>query len=227
MISLIIPTYNESGNIKRLVPYLYKRLEETRLAFEIIIVDDDSPDHTWKVAERLQIKELKVIRRIGERGLGTAVLIGIKEAKGDIIGVIDADLSHPPALIGKLIHECKGNDIVIASRYIDDRDAKLSFFRKVVSYVATSMASPLTNVKDPMSGYFFFKKKIIQGKPLNPIGYKILLEILVKGDYDKAKVKEMPFIFGKRYFGKSKLGFKVYLSYVMHLMLLYYYKLMH
>jgi len=225
MISIIIPTYNEAGNIEKLVGIINKEI--SRRKFEIIVVDDNSPDKTWKIANDIKRKysysNLKIIRRIKERGLSSAVITGFNHSKGDIIGVIDADLSHPPELMNKMIDECKQNDIVIASRYVKKGREELSFFRKIVSKGATLLARPLTKVNDPMSGYFFFNKRVIQDVKLKPAGYKILLEILVKGKYDTHK--ELDFSFGKRYSGKSKLGAKVYFDYIIHLILLYAYKI--
>ncbi len=219
MISIIIPTYNEAGNIRKLISAI--RAELSRKDFEIIIVDDNSPDGTWKISRELSKRypELRVIRRKNERGLSSAVIRGFVESKGDILGVIDADLSHPPQLMNKMIDACKDNDIVIASRYVRRGRENMGLFRKLVSKGATLMARPLTNASDPMSGYFFFRRKVIDDAELKPKGYKILLEILVKGNYNR--VKEIYFSFGKRYHGKSKLGSKVYIDYVVHLISLY------
>lgn len=223
MISIIIPTYNEAGNIKKLIYSI--RAELSRRDFEIIIVDDDSPDGTWKIANELaeRFTNVKVIRRKNERGLSSAVILGFKRSKGEILGVIDADLSHPPQLMGRMIDECKNNDIVIASRYVKRGREKMDLFRKMVSKGATLLAKPLTGVNDPMSGYFFFRRKVIDSADLRPKGYKILLEILVKGRYNN--YKEIHFIFGKRYHGKSKLGARVYIDYITHLIRLYAYRM--
>lgn len=225
MISIIIPTYNESGNIRKLIDAIKKELSKRK--FEIIVVDDDSPDMTWKiVTEMIKKKEysnIKLIRRKNERGLSSAVIAGFNKSYGEIIGVIDADLSHPPELMNKMIDECNKNDIVIASRYVKRGRKYMGFFRKAVSTGATLMARPLTKVSDPMSGYFFFKREVIKNSELKPFGYKILLEILVKGKYNR--YKEIHFVFGKRYHGKSKLGAKVYFDYISHLLSLYAYKL--
>lgn len=225
MISIIIPTYNEADNIEKLVGIIQKELSKRK--FEIIIVDDDSPDKTWKVANDIKKKykysNLKVIRRKNERGLSSAVLTGFKNARGNILGVIDADLSHPPKLMNSMIDECEQSDIVIASRYSGKGREELTLFRRFVSKGATFMARPLTRVSDPMSGYFFFNRKVIKNADLKPKGYKILLEILVKGEYNK--FKEVDFSFGKRYSGKSKLGAKVYFDYILHLISLYAHKI--
>jgi len=226
MISLIVPTYNEAKNLPKLIPLLYSELKKTGQKFEIVIVDDNSPDKTWSVAAKYKKYNVRVIRRTKDRGLANSVIDGFNNSKGDIIGVIDADLSHPPALLPKMVKESATNDIVIASRYVaSGRSDSFSLFRKIVSIGATFLAKPLTSVKDPMTGYFLVNRKVIKGAKLKALGYKILLEILVKGKYDKKKVVEVPFTFEKRYLGKSKLGFKVYINYILHLSSLYFYKL--
>ncbi len=223
MISLIVPTYNEARNIPKLIPFLYNNLKKTGQDFEILIMDDDSPDKTWEIASRYSKYNVRVIRRFKDKGLSNAVIDGFRKSRGDILGVIDADLSHPPALLPDMIREAKTNDIVIASRYVVSGYTEFSLFRKIVSYVATMLARPLTPVRDPMSGYFVFKKKILRNADLKPLGYKILLEMLVKCKY--SSVKEVPFVFAKRYRGKSKLGFKVYANYIRHVLSLYAYSL--
>lgn len=222
MISIIIPTYNEAGNIVKIIDAISKQL--SKRGFEIIVVDDNSPDGTWKIVKKLSgsHSNIKIIRRIRERGLSSAVITGFNNSKGDIIGVIDADLSHPPELMNRMIDACKDHDIVIASRYVKKGREKMSLFRRFISKGATLLARPLTKISDPMSGYFFFRRRVIDNAELKPKGYKILLEILVKGNYDK--FKEIYFNFGKRYHGKSKLGGKVYIDYVAHLISLYAYK---
>ncbi|MFC1690548.1 polyprenol monophosphomannose synthase [Nanoarchaeota archaeon] len=226
MISIIIPTYNEAENIKKIVPLIYKHMKKD---YEIVIVDDNSPDKTWQIAQKMPKKyKIRVIRRTKERGLATAVIRGFKEAKGNIIGVIDADLSHPPKMIPKLVAAIKdGNCVAVGSRHVKGGGCEnWPVHRKMISKGATLMARPLTRVKDPMSGFFFFKKDILKGVTLKPKGYKILLEILVKGRYSKNKVKEIPFIFKDRELGKSKLGFNVYIDYLKHLGSLFKYKTM-
>ena len=170
MISIIIPTYNEAGNIRRLLDEIRKQINSKD--FEIIIVDDNSPDMTWKIVDKYieehSLTNIRILVRKKERGLASAVIYGFKKSKGEIIGVIDADLSHPPKLLGKLIDGCKKNDIVIASRYVDSGRKKMSVFRKMVSESATMLARPLTKIHDPMSGYFFFKRDVIESKKLNP-----------------------------------------------------------
>jgi dolichol-phosphate mannosyltransferase len=223
MISIIVPTFNEGKNIAILIERIAKSLKKEK--YEIIVVDDNSPDGTYSIAKTL-IKRypVKAILRKDEKGLSSAVLRGFEEAKGDILGVIDADLQHPPEKIPELIAEIrKGADVVVGSRLIKGGGVELwPWYRKVVSFGARIIALPLTGVRDTMSGFFFMKKWVIKGVKLNPIGYKILLEILVKGKYKK--VREVPYIFMNRSFGHSKLSGKVYAHYLMHVARLYKHK---
>ncbi len=136
MISIIVPTYNESKNLTRLVPELYKILRGLKVKFEILIVDDDSPDKTWQVAKKYSAYNVKVIRRKGDRGLSSAVIEGFNKAKGEIFIVMDADLSHPPKLIPKMLNASRNHDLVLASRYIGSGRAKFSLYRKLVSFGA-------------------------------------------------------------------------------------------
>ena len=191
--------------------------------YEIIVSDDNSPDGTAKIAEELSKEyNVKVLIRKSNKGLSPAVCDGFKIAKGDIIGVIDADLSHPPEIIPNMIRYMQDttSDIVVASRLIHGGGIeKWPIKRKITSYIATTLARPLTKVKDPMSGFFFLNKKVIDGVKLETKGYKILLEILVKGKYKKAV--EYPFIFKDRAVGESKLNIKTNIQYIKQLFDLY------
>lgn len=216
-VSLIIPTYNEIGNIRSLVPEIFKN----DIELEVILVDDNSPDGTYDAAKDFS-KEfpVKAIKRTGKRGLSSAILEGIKHTKFDIIGVMDADFQHPPSFISELYREIQDADIAIASRYIHEEGLEtFTSLRKITSNWACILAKPLTSVKDPMSGFFFFRKSVISNVHLSPMGYKILLEILVKGHYNR--VKEVPFIIQKRRSGKTKLNIKVLGEYFCHLIKLF------
>ena len=222
LVSLIIPTYNEANNIKIVLSEIEKHLRS--ISHEVIVVDDNSPDGTWKIAQTF--KNVRVIRRIGERGLATAVIRGFHEAKADIIGVMDADQSHPPAKLPELLKPLlqKKNDLIIGSRLIPGGAVEnWPLIRKITAWGARLLARPLTPVKDVMSGYFFFRRNVIQGVELKPVGYKILLEILVKGHYTNAL--EVAYVFRNREVGQSKLDTREYLNYIKHLGRLYKWKL--
>lgn len=224
MISVILPTYNERENIEKVVGEIFNVVKND---VEVIVVDDNSPDGTGLVAEKLSEQfNVKVIHRPKRLGLSPAVVEGFKIAKGDIIGVMDADLSHPPSLVPQMISllENDAADIIMGSRYSTGGLVETwSPFRKTVSKFATFLAKCLVDVKDPMSGFFFMKKNVIENTALNSKGYKILLEILVKGNYDK--VIELPYIFRGRGVGKSKLNAKEYAKYLADWFRLLHYKL--
>jgi dolichol-phosphate mannosyltransferase len=213
-VSIIIPTYNESRNIIQILKSIGENLPKN-LTAEAIVVDDNSPDSTGKIVEEY-LKSVKkiagytmnVIHRTSKNGLSSAILSGIQRAKGDTIVVMDSDFSHPPQIIPKMIESLKKYqcDIVIASRYISGGKIKgWTLKRKIMSKVATLIAKKGLGVKtnDPMSGFFAFKKNILKGINFDAIGYKILLEILVKKS--GIDVKEIPYTFENRRFGSSKL----------------------
>lgn len=225
-LSLVIPTYNEAETIEKLCYLLIEALSKERIDFEIIIVDDDSPDGTWQIAQGLAARErvIKVIRRLGERGLGSAVVEGWRQAQGDILGVIDGDLQHPPELITTMMEKmlsCENADIIVASRHIKGGGVpKWSLLRRFISWLGALVSvfflpRTLAKVKDPMSGYFILRRRVIQNKSLAPLGYKILLEVLAKGNY--RKIFEIPYFFQERKDGASKADLKQYITSLMHM----------
>jgi dolichol-phosphate mannosyltransferase len=229
-LSIILPTYNESQNIVRMIDSIATALPEGMSA-EIIIVDDNSPDGTGDIAEEyakgLSDKRLRIeiMRRPEKLGLSSAILAGAQSACGDIIVVMDSDMSHPPQTIPHMIEEMRGEwDIVVASRYVKGGAiAGWPFKRKVMSKGATKIArySLGIQIKDPMSGFFAFRRHIINGIKFDSIGYKMLLEMLVKAK--GARVKEIPYTFINRRFGASKLDSKVAIDYVRAVWRLYRY----
>ncbi len=219
-ISIIVPTYNERDNIQPLVERVHKALSDFR--YEIIIVDDNSPDGTADIAESLSTEyPLRVIVRKTERGLATAVIAGFNEARGEVIGVIDADLQHPPEHIPALLQATKdGADVAIASRYvpgggIEGWTLKRAIGSKVAKLPATMLFPSIRHVKDPLSGFFVFRKKVIDGVVLAPIGYKILLEVLLRGEVNS--VAEVPYTFRERERGQSNFNFTEEVNYAKHL----------
>ncbi len=224
MISVIAPTYNEAKNLPELARRIDNALKE--YPYEFVVVDDNSPDGTGEVAERLSNQyPIRVLHREGKSGLSSAVTAGFAIAKGEVFGVIDADLSHPPEKIPELLKAMEESDFVIGSRLIKGgKVEEWPFHRRLISWGARQLARPLTPVKDIMSGFFFIKKEVVNGIKLKPLGYKICLEILVKGKYNK--VKEVPFVFMNRSVGESKLNMKTNLEYVLQLADLYQYKIL-
>ncbi|GBH33756.1 dolichol monophosphate mannose synthase [Nitrosopumilus zosterae] len=231
-ISIIVPTYNESKNICGILEHIQKSIPKN-LKAETIVVDDNSPDKTAKIAEDYfySIKEktdhtINVIKRKAKNGLSSAILNGIQHAAGNTIVVMDSDFSHPPHIIPKMIETLRQTrcDIVIASRYIKGGSIQgWPFKRKLMSKIATGIAKRGLGIQphDPMSGFFMFKKNIIKGLKFDAIGYKMLLEILVKTK--GAKIQEVPYTFTDRQEGASKLGASTVLDYCKSVWKLYKY----
>ncbi|MFQ6129070.1 MAG: glycosyltransferase [Thermoplasmata archaeon] len=222
-VSIIVPTYNERENIQELIERVFRALEASGIRGEVVVVDDDSPDNTGiKAQELASANDVKVVIRKGERGLSSAVLRGFEVASGDILGVMDADMSHPPESIPDLVEPiAKGEaDIVLGSRFVEGgRIENWPLSRRIISKGAEVLSKPLTNATDPMSGLFFMKRSVIEGVKLDPRGFKIGLEILIKGNYDS--LAEVPITFVDRKAGKSKLGGLEYADYLLHILNLY------
>ncbi len=219
-ISLIIPTYNEKDNIPPLVERIHLALSGYN--YEIVLVDDGSQDGTIEVAESLAPRyPVRVIVRRGEKGLATAVAHGLQYTTGRIIGVMDADLQHPPEVLPDLIKALEsGADMAVASRYIKGGGCRnWGLSRKIISEVALEISHlllPSTRpVKDPLSGFFMFRRENINADRLKPIGYKISLEIMLVGDF--RRIVEVPFIFEGRSAGKSKLRPQQQIDYLKHI----------
>jgi dolichol-phosphate mannosyltransferase len=218
-LGLVVPTLNEAGNIPVLLDRIRESLTSTRIGYEILVVDDDSQDGTANVVKEYakQDARVRLFVRKGARGLAGAVIHGWKQSDADLLGVIDADLQHPPEVLPSLVAPVlDGADIAIASRYASGNGVgEWNKFRLFVSRAGTLATAPLQRkdlrVKDPLSGFFIVRRECIDGLELQPEGFKILLEILVKGRIRKAI--EVPFEFGNRHAGKSKADFKVALQY--------------
>ena len=231
-VSVIIPTYNESENIIQVLKSIGEHLPKD-VEIEAIVVDDNSPDGTGKVVEdyitdtRNEVGySINIIHRETKRGLSSAILDGIQHSSAETIVVMDSDLSHPPKIIPQLVEEIRTSDydIAIASRYTDGGEVSgWSTKRKLISKGATGIAKAGlgVNESDPMSGFFAFKRKILEGIKFDAIGYKMLLEILVKTK--GAKVKEIPYTFTDRTRGSSKLDSSTMFDFVTSVWKLYRY----
>ena len=170
-LSLIIPTYNERENIPKLISEIKEQFNKNEIDGEIIVVDDNSPDGTGQVLEELkkQYRNLKIIHRAGKLGLSSAVLEGLKVAEGSVLGVMDADLSHPVEKIDEMYKLAQDADLVIGSRYVKGGRIKgWTLYREILSKGATLLARVFVNVKDPMSGFFMVRKELITNKEINP-----------------------------------------------------------
>lgn len=225
-LSVVVPTYNERDNIGVLIRRIDQTLKDARIPYEVVIVDDNSPDGTADHAEGLsKTYPVRVVRRPNKMGLSSAVLDGFRVSRGNVIAVMDADLQHPPELLPKMLEKLISSDcdVVIASRYVEGGSVgSWSLSRRLVSKGAILIARVLLHrarsVRDPISGYFMLKREVIDGviEELNPRGFKILLEILVKGRIER--VCELPYTFGVRHKGESKLSPVEAISYLVHVL---------
>ena len=231
-VSIIITTYNESENITQVLDSIGEYLP-SNIQPEVIVVDDNSPDGTGKIVEDYVNEAsdkagytIDIMHRKTKSGLSSAILDGIENSSGEIVVVMDSDFSHPPKIIPQLVEEIRTSDydIAIASRYTEGGEVSgWSTKRKLISKGATGIAKAGlgVNESDPMSGFFAFKRKILEGIKFDAIGYKMLLEILVKTK--GAKVKEIPYTFTDRTRGSSKLDSSTMFDFVTSVWKLYRY----
>jgi dolichol-phosphate mannosyltransferase len=211
------------------VPRVVAALEQAGLRGEILIVDDDSPDDTEPACKELALSyPVRLVIRKGERGLAGAVLHGLRLADSPVLVVMDADLSHPPESIPALVDSIRSGaaDFAIGSRYVaggsTSRDWGL--LRRLNSRVATLLARPLTSAADPLAGFFALRRATFDGSAaLDPVGFKIGLELLVKCAC--RRVKEVPIAFHERQHGRSKLSVREQLAFLRHLARLYAYRM--
>lgn len=222
VLSLVLPTYNESANLPVLLPKIEEALKS--LPYEILIVDDDSPDRTWETALTYAKSHpaVRVLRRIGRRGLSSAVIEGWLAASGDILAVMDADGQHDVSVLSKLAAAVSsGSGIAIGSRYVEGGSVgNWDERRFALSRYATRLAQSLCKVKvaDPMSGFFALSRSVFQAAlpQLNPKGFKILLDVLLHVP-STTRVTELPFAFGLRHAGESKLSCRVQVEFLEYL----------
>ena len=225
LLSLVIPTYKERDNIENVVNILTRLLDQAIPGnYELIVVDDDSPDRTWEVAQSLipDYPQLRVMRRQEERGLSSAVIRGWQAATGRVLGVIDGDLQHPPEVLTQLLQKIEqGADLALASRHVDGGGvSSWSVIRRFLSRGAQVLGlvilpGVLGRVTDPMSGYFMIRRSAIANITLNPVGYKILLEVIGRGQV--GEIAEAGYVFRERTEGESKVTWKQYIEYIQHL----------
>jgi dolichol-phosphate mannosyltransferase len=223
-LSVVIPTFNESKNLVELVRQLTEELDpELGDQYELIVLDDDSPDGTWELAAGMTAAypKLRVVRRRGEKGLSTAVIRGWQISRGEVLAVIDGDLQHPPEVLIRLWQAIGKADLAVASRNVEGGGVSdWSLVRRILSRGAQFLGlvllpGVLGRLSDPMSGCFMVRRSAIAGIPLNPLGYKILVEVVGRGRI--CSIDEVGYIFRERTTGESKVTWRIYLDYLRHL----------
>ncbi len=226
-LALTIPTLREAENIHGLLDHVRAVLDPIGIRYEILVVDDDSRDGTEEIVSDIarEDKRVRLLVRKGQRGLSGAILHGWQNTDAEILGVMDADLQHPPELLPALVASIRsGHDIVIGSRYISGgRLGDWNPIRKLLSVAAVWVTWPIQKAglyaRDPMSGFFLVRRECVERVPFQRSGFKLLLEILVRGHIHS--VEEIPLSFGQRYRGASKASFKVAVDYGRLLLRLY------
>lgn len=229
VLSVIIPTYNERTRLGELVDTIGQVFVRHAIDGEIIIVDDNSPDGTGAFAESLRDRfPVRVVHRPGKLGLGSAVIDGFAVAKGDVLGVMDADLSHPPEALPRMLDALDRwrADLVIASRYVKGGGTKnWPFVRRAMSRFACVIARPLTSARDATSGYFLIRRHASEDVKIQARGFKICLELLVRGRI--GVIVEVPYEFADRAAGESKMSWREASGYFRQVWDLYVYQRAH
>jgi dolichol-phosphate mannosyltransferase len=222
-LTIVVPTYNERQQLDALLEQVFSACDDQGFVVELIIVDDNSADGTGDRADDwARRRRVRVIHRAGKLGLGSAVMAGVGIAEGDIVGVMDADLSHPPRLVPALFSTmCTADlDMVIASRYIrGGGTASWSVVRRMLSRLACWMARPLTPVRDPMSGFFLIRRERFTALRDPARGFKIGLDLLVRSK--PRRVAEIAYVFVGRTTGQSKMSIGEGLRFLRQLIGLY------
>jgi dolichol-phosphate mannosyltransferase len=223
-LALVIPALREAENLRLLLGRVRAVLARLEIAYEIVVVDDDSRDGTHEIVSAIAVEDTRVrlLVRTGERGLSGAVLYGWRHTDATILGVMDADGQHPAEAVPELVTAILGGrDLVIGSRYVQpDCGKRWHPFRGLLSAAGILATRPLqTGVRDPLSGFFVVRRQCVENMFFRPTGFKLLLEILVRGRIKS--VEEVPFAFARRRAGRSKLNSKVAWDYLALLFRLY------
>lgn len=226
--SIIIPTYREAPNIKTLIERIFAALSLQNREAEVVFVDDNSQDGIEEIVKELRgTFPITLIVRRGERGLCSAVLEGFRRSHFEQLVVMDADLQHPPEMVPVMLERLERGDcdFVIASRYCSAGkiDREWPWLRRVISRLSSGLARPLAPLSDPMTGFFALHRSTWeQSAALRPVGYKIALELYVKGGCSRPA--EVPIEFGVRYAGQSKANIREGLRFLHHLIRLYWFR---
>lgn len=218
-LAIVIPTFHEAENIRELLERLRLNVDRLGIPCELIVVDDDSKDGIEAIVGQMseQDPRIRLLLRKDSRGLAGAVIHGWQNADAAFLGVMDGDLQHPPEMLPVMWEALQeGADLVIGSRYVGHGSRpRWNVFRQLISYLAVWMTWPLqkasVRVSDPMSGFFLVRRACVQDVPLRRDGFKILLDVLVRGHI--RSVREVPFVFGRRRAGKSKASVRVAFEY--------------
>jgi dolichol-phosphate mannosyltransferase len=224
--SIVVPTYNEAGGIERLITTLTQIFRDNQLDGEIVVVDDNSPDGTGAIVDRLEREgyPVRCLHRPGKLGLSSGVIDGWKFARPDSValGAMDADFSHDALILPRMVRALADENygLAIGSRYVPGGGISNWPKRRIVtSKVAIALAQPLTPIRDITSGYFLVKREALEGVELDPIGFKIGLEVIAKAHYGRAL--EVPYVFTDRIAGESKLNQNEILNYLRQLVRIY------
>jgi dolichol-phosphate mannosyltransferase len=218
-LTMVVPTYNERDRLGELVRSIFQACGDAGVHLELVIVDDHSPDGTGALADELaRTFRMTVVHRSGKLGLGTAVVAGFAVATTDIVGVMDADFSHPPLLVPRMLAAFKatGADVLVASRYVPGgatRNWPLS--RRLMSRFACLLARPVSPIRDAASGFFLIRRDIARGVVIQAGGFKICLELIVRG-WPRTLV-ELPYTFDDREEGESKMSWREAAGYLVQL----------
>ena len=204
-VSVIFPSYNESENIVEAIGRVSKSLG--RSLYEVIVVDDNSPDQTWKIVQNMQNPKYKVIRRMKERGLASAIARGVEEAKGNVVVWLDCDLGIPPEEIPRLIEKLKDYDVAIGSRYVKGGRETRPKWRAALSYMTNLFACWVLGfyVRDYTSGFAAVRKEVLDKIKLSKKGFgEYFVEFMYKCVKNNFSIAEVGYVYGSRKSGLSK-----------------------
>jgi len=220
---MIVPTYNERDRLAELVHAIFEAATTAGVELELVVVDDNSPDGTGAIADDLaRDHRMHVVHRSGKLGLGTAVVAGFGAASADIVGVMDADFSHPPSLVPRMlaVFRSTGADVLVASRYVPGGSTpNWPFKRKMLSRLGCLLARGLSPIRDAASGFFLIRRSIAQTVTIKAGGFKICLELIVRGR--PGRLVEIPYRFDDRELGESKMSLREASGYLFQLKDLY------
>lgn len=222
-LTLVVPTYNERDRLAELVRALFDATAAAGVSLELVIVDDNSPDGTGAIADELaRTYRMQVVHRAGKLGLGTAVVAGFAVATSATLGVMDADFSHPPALVPKMLASFRatGADVLVASRYVPGGSTpNWPFKRRLLSRIGCLLARGLSPIRDAASGFFLIRADLARGVEIKAGGFKICLELIVRGA--PGLLVELPYRFDDRELGESKMSMREASGYLFQLRDLY------